>query len=314
MLQTAELKQVCDAFMVSIQQSVQRRAVRAAERQLEDFDEDVAAEMEMEQALEDELRLVISQSIGELLPLYKAAFEEITEASLLQPVVDMSHPRRIPSDRKFAIFLIDDLIEHTDCHKHLPKFFTILLANTGDPDHSLRQAACYGLGVAAQRFGRLDQMADHWPAAIRQLQQVLQAPEAHMGDAVSATDNAASALGKIMRFCPVENKPALAAAWLGQLPLKMDIPEAQLNVVALVEMVTANDVNVLGAQGENLPKIALVLATSLDIMPQEEVPRAIGILDRIKSAIPPEAMKNVWQGIPQEQRSKLEQIVRNSQS
>ena len=311
-LSLVEIKEVCDAFMVSIQQSVQRRAVRAAERQLEEFDEDVEAEMQLELALEDEFRLVVSQSFGEMFPLYKAEFEDATEVCFLQTIADMSHPRRIVSDRKFAIFLIDDLIEHTNCRKHLAKFFNILLANTAEPDHALRQAACYGIGVAALRFGQVEELAQHWIAAVRQIQQVIQNPGAHVGEAVSATDNAVSALGKIVRCCPVENKPGLASTWLGQLPLKMDIPEAQLNVAALVDMVNSNDSNVLGAQGENLPKIAQVLAMSVEVMSPEQLAKSVIILDKIKSTIPPEAMKQVWHSIPQEQRCKLEQIVRNS--
>jgi len=62
---------------------------------------------------------------------------------------------------------------------------------------------------------------------LQQLYGVVQKPGAREGDAHMATDNAVSAVGKLVEFQrPHVDAPALLGAWLGYLPMREDTDEA----------------------------------------------------------------------------------------
>jgi hypothetical protein len=62
---------------------------------------------------------------------------------------------------------------------------------------------------------------------LQQLYGVVQRPGAREGDAHMATDNAVSAVGKLVEFQRAHvDAPALLGAWLGYLPMREDTEEA----------------------------------------------------------------------------------------
>lgn len=62
---------------------------------------------------------------------------------------------------------------------------------------------------------------------LQQLYGVVQKPGAREGDSHMATDNAVSAVGKLVEFQrPHVDAPALLGAWLGYLPMREDTEEA----------------------------------------------------------------------------------------
>ncbi len=86
----------------------------------------------------------------------------------------------------------------------------LLLAGATDADYTTRQAAVYGIGVAAQHTPTATFAAVR-NAALSILFQIMDAKHARVDDDEIATDNAVSALGKIMDH---HNLPELAQRWL----------------------------------------------------------------------------------------------------
>lgn len=129
-----------------------------------------------------------------------------------------------PTQRQWALCIFDDVLEfcgpaswHYQTHILQPLF-----AGMRDDAPPNRQAACYGVGVAAQKGG--DAWAEFASASLQELFAVTQRPEARSEDDVFATENACASIAKILHFnnSKVPNVPEVIAAWLETLPVIND--------------------------------------------------------------------------------------------
>ena len=121
--------------------------------------------MEEENKIEDELQLAISETFGSLFMthndqcglLVKTLFEQ------LLPVYLGDGAQYIK--KKFALFVIDDLIEHLGLGRidegQFAGCFSTLISYSKDPNPVLRQACNYGFGIIARVGGtHFQQYAD----------------------------------------------------------------------------------------------------------------------------------------------------------
>ena len=156
----------------------------------------------------------------------------------------------------------------------------------------MRQAAVYGLGVAAEHSRALDEAS--LQQAAQKLIEVIDHPLAFGEDNATASDNAVSALGKVCR-----RSEAIAAVglprWLAKLPLGADKEEARAVHKTLVEMCEATNVNLLGASQERLPEIICVFGQVLDsdVLDDDIAPRIVNILRQVRQGLP-----HVLQALP----------------
>jgi len=90
----------------------------------------------------------------------------------------------------------------------------------------IRQAAAYGVGVAAHKGGA--QFAGFCAMALQPLFQCIARPDAREEDHVYATENACAAIAKIIHFnaSQVPNIEAVISSWLDTLPVVNDEEEA----------------------------------------------------------------------------------------
>ena len=97
-----------------------------------------------------------------------------------------------------------------------------LAAGLQDENAANRQAAAYGVGVAAQKGGAA--WSDFVAASIPSLFQVTQHPQNRTEEHVFATENASASISKILHFnsSKVPNPQEVVTNWLGTLPIIFD--------------------------------------------------------------------------------------------
>jgi hypothetical protein len=107
-----------------------------------------------------------------------------------------------------------------------------------DENAANRQAAAYGVGVAAQKGGA--PWADFVAACIPSLFQVTQHPQNRTEEHVFATENASASIAKILHFnaSKVQNAQEVVINWIETLPITYDeeaAPYAYSFIVQLVD-------------------------------------------------------------------------------
>jgi importin-5 len=118
------------------------------------------------------------------------------------------------SDRQWALCVFDDLVEFCGpaSVRYQPLFLQPLLAYTEDGSAEVRQAAVYGCGVMGQFGGPAYSAA--CTEALAKLIKVINAPESRSVDNINATENAISAVTKILKYSPANiNKDEVIPHW-----------------------------------------------------------------------------------------------------
>ena len=116
-----------------------------------DADDDEENNPEDEES-DENLLSELSRSYHELLKTHETHFYPYFEQLLPTLQAFMVHSN--PACRQFAICAFDDLIEFTGpaCVVYQSLFIDVMISSLLDPAHEVRQAAAYGVGIAAQ-FG-----------------------------------------------------------------------------------------------------------------------------------------------------------------
>ncbi|KAF2443953.1 importin subunit beta-3 [Karstenula rhodostoma CBS 690.94] len=154
-----------------------------------------------------------------------------------------------PTQRQWAICIFDDVLEFCGPQSwtYHEQIMQPLVAGMQDDVPANRQAAAYGVGVAAHRGG--DAWSDFAAASLPTLFQITQRPNARADDDVFATENACASIAKVLHYNAgkVQNWQDVAAAWVDTLPVTNDeeaAPHAYAFLAQLIDQqnpaVTAN--------------------------------------------------------------------------
>lgn len=128
-----------------------------------------------------------------------------------------------------------------------------------DKSPEVRQAACYGLGVLGQFGG--EQYAQSCAEGIPRLVQVISDPNSRDDENINATENAISAVTKILKYNNYSlNVEEILPVWFSWLPVWEDTDEAPHVYGFLCDLIEANNPTILGPHNTNLPKIFSVIA------------------------------------------------------
>ncbi|KAF3080795.1 hypothetical protein TWF569_003879 [Orbilia oligospora] len=143
------------------------------------------------------------------------------------------------SDRQWALCIVDDCIEFcgAESWKYREYFLKPLMDSLQDDNPAIRQAAAYGIGIAAKSGGPV--YAEFVAAALPALFQVTQLPKARVEDHVYATENACASIAKILHSnsSKVGDVQAVATAWIDTLPVINDEEAAPYAYAFLAELV-----------------------------------------------------------------------------
>jgi importin-5 len=142
----------------------------------------------------------------------------------LMPFYDAFASSPDPAQRQWAICILDDVLEFCGSQSWEFKDHIIqpLINGMRDGNAANRQAATYGVGIAAQKGG--EAWADFAAASLDLLFQATKVPNARSEDEVFATENACAAIAKILHYnnSKVQNAQQVVESWIDTLPILND--------------------------------------------------------------------------------------------
>jgi hypothetical protein len=144
-----------------------------------------------------------------------------------------------PTQRQWGLCIMDDVLEFCGEKSWDYRAYIIepLAAGCQDPAPANRQAAAYGVGVAAHKGGPT--WSGFLGEAVNVLFQVTQFPSARDDDNVFATENACAAIAKILHYnaSQVQNVPEVITRWIDTLPVTNDEEAAPYAYAYLAELI-----------------------------------------------------------------------------
>eukprot|EP00047_Mylnosiga_fluctuans_P003070 m.227329 g.227329 ORF g.227329 m.227329 type:complete len:1114 (+) comp11571_c0_seq1:98-3439(+) len=158
--------------------------------------------------------------------------------NLLNYFILMIEPSRAAADRQWAICVFDDLVEacgpSSAAYAHL--FAGRILESITDSEPEVRQAACYGIGAMALHGG--PEYTQILQQALPRLVSVINDQSAKAIGNIDATENAISAVAKIMRNpangVPLDQGLTMLVGWL---PFTEDQEEADFVYTYLCDLI-----------------------------------------------------------------------------
>ena len=159
--------------------------------------------------------------------------------SRLLPYYDAFATSADSTQRQWALCIYDDVLEFCgdQSWSYQGHIRQPLVAGMRDEIPANRQAACYGVGIAAQKGGA------NWSSFVAEhlatLFQVCQLPRAREEDHVFATENACASIAKILQAnsSKIPNVQQVVQAWLNTLPLVNDEEAAPYAYMFLAQLI-----------------------------------------------------------------------------
>lgn len=277
-----------------------------------------AVEEAMEQ--EEEVMTDLIDANGCLVRLHRANYMALLEGhnngaskKMLVNMLDESNPASL---RCNALCVFIDMVEH--CGDEVAPavadaFLPAMVASAADQSAGLRQAAVYGIGqCAAQAAGVFLGSASQ---CIEAILRIITADDARAEDNVCCTENAVSALGKIVELhggaAGVE-PGQLLPLWLQSLPLREDEECATTAHAQLCRLVETG--NLLGDQHENVGQVVKVFAGVLagdEEMEMSDAPTAekiVSLLAQMQANVPGPIMEAAWGGLDERERTAMQAV------
>lgn len=230
-----------DAFIQSAEGVLEEYKLRLAVRLEEAKDREPGEEPDEDTlfAIEDDASL-----LGDMNKAFHTVFKNQTDSFLpywerLLPLLNEFLASSESTQRQWAICILDDVLEFcgTSSWKYNSSIINPLIQGCQDPAPANRQAACYGVGVAAQHGGA--SWSDFVANALPLLFQACQRPDAREEEHAFATENACAAIAKILHYnaSKVHNASEVSAAWLNTLPIVNDDEAAPFAYGLLAQLI-----------------------------------------------------------------------------
>ena len=231
-----------DTFMSAAKSSLEEYRGRAQNRQ-RDQQENEEGEEESDELMEEieEDKLMLADMNKAFHTIFKNQGISFLPAwSHLLPVYDAFAASPDASQRQWALCVLDDALEFCDeqSWNYQQHIRPPLLAGLRDPDAPIRQAACYGIGMAGLKGGA------PWSAFaienIPTLLEIARATDRSDEEQIMAGENACAAVSKILEkhADQMPNAQEVVAHWLATLPIIYDdeaAPYAYRYLVTLVD-------------------------------------------------------------------------------
>ncbi|XP_026818169.1 importin-5-like [Rhopalosiphum maidis] len=164
------------------------------------------------------------------------------------------------SDHLWGLCVFDDLIEFCGpgCAKYQEYFLRPMIEYIMDINSDVRQAAIYGCGVLAMCGG--PSFAGVCAEIIPFLLQVINNSEARSAENINATENAVSAISKILEYNnSAVNVDEILPLWLCNLPICEDTDEAPFVYGYLCKLIVNHHPLVLGQNNSNFPSLIKII-------------------------------------------------------
>jgi hypothetical protein len=230
-------------FITSVNSTLEdykERVSQRAEEKLGVAPEDVEDEAEETlMAIEDDQTLLsdMNKAFHSIFKNHNAKFLPAWET--LMPTYESFLKSADPTQRQWALCIMDDVLEY--CGQESIRYSNYiqspLIDGCRDPSAAIRQAAAYGVGVAAHRGGA--SWSQFVGGSLPILFEVTQVPDARNEDNVYATENACAAIAKILHFnaASVGDVQQIITQWVTTLPVINDEEAAPYAYAYLAELI-----------------------------------------------------------------------------
>ncbi|XP_011878216.1 PREDICTED: importin-5 [Vollenhovia emeryi] len=259
-----------------------KAVARLEKRKDEDYDE-VVEEQLADEDNEDVYTLSkMADILHALFTTYKSSFFPYFD-QICGHFVKLLSPEKSWSDHQWALCVFDDVIEFggPECVKYQEFFLRPMIQYVSDKSAEVRQAAAYGCGVLGQFGG--EGFAQACAEALPKLMEVISDPESRSLENVNPTENAISAVTKILKYNNTRiNVDEILPHWLTWLPVVEDEDEAPHVYGYLCDLIEANHAVVLGTNNAHLPRLISFFAEALF---KEAVPTDHPVMSRILSIV-----------------------------
>lgn len=260
-LGSGEIRHISEATLSLLREFLKKTEELRKERERRgDDDEELADEDD-----DVNLRTALCEIAGALMQHHPDHFVAEALPTWMPLLMQLLTPGLPADDRKLALYLMCDMLEHLG-HRvtpHWSQFLPQLLADLHNTDVELRQAACYGVSLAAKDAA----FAEVASQAAAKLAEVVtmsrgRAKKKSEKPVQACADNALSAIIEIL----MKHKTAIASAeeqlwgvWLNGLPCQVDEQEGQKNHGLLLKLLQQQNPRVLGIDGQNVPRLLGIL-------------------------------------------------------
>ena len=315
------------ALSTVLLESEARNIEREQLAEQEEWDEEAQEDAEGDEQKEEELLEKAATTTGALLKNHsKSGFvqafrmpnklgEGTDAVSTMQMFWVRMQASRQAYERYAALCAFDDLIMYGGAEgvSVISDTLPAMKAYCTDQDADVRQAAAFGVGICAQVGGEAF-MSSAGSAVVHDLEKVIRDPNARSEVAVQASDNAVSALLKVMEYQPAclgDNAMSYGRLILEYLPAEADTDEAKLMHATLVRFVQAGDARILGENVANLPRILFVLLSVLgtELLEESATRPAVDVIKGLESKYPVEVLQRAIALLPDELKQKMQMVL-----
>ncbi|KAG7416981.1 armadillo-type protein [Fusarium sp. MPI-SDFR-AT-0072] len=253
-------------FIDSVHSAIEDYKDRVAQR-LEDKEGATAEDVEDEaedtlMAIEDDQTLLsdMNKAFHAIFKNHGAAFLPAWER--LMSTYEGFLTSNDPTQRQWGLCIMDDVLEYCgpESTRYANYITQPLIDGCRDASPAIRQAAAYGIGVAAHRGGA--PWAQFLGGSVPFLFQVTQVPDARNEDNVYATENACAAIAKILHYnaSTVGDVQNVITQWVETLPVTNDEEAAPYAYAYLAELIDQRHPAVANQAG----KIFVFIAQALE--------------------------------------------------
>lgn len=261
----AELYQLYEKCKAELQRSQVRKGKLADDIDEEDEADDVCQAEKEREEIEKDVQLQVANTIGAIfrshgqtsLKLFHLALNELITPAL-----------SVPTGVQFAMFLIDDAVEHLKGlipQETLLFFLKAMVLHSQHTDVAIRQGCVFGIGITAVALGNAFEPV--FEDCYRAVDAVLtRAPDEHASprELKACVENCYSAHGKMIATMaaklPSEKLGVALRAWLAGLPLLQDKKENVINMAMLVNVVKSKPELLPGSDPAQLHRVVEVFA------------------------------------------------------
>jgi len=253
--------------LIKKQKELNNQVGKETEKDEEDDSDDENLE-EIEKDIEEieQIQSDIADVIGFLFKTHRELSGDIVNKVLTEMLPKYFRQGASNFEIKMGIFIADDMIEYLG-QEYLKGIWNDLVkavVNFCDStDNSIRQAACYGVGVIAQhtKFDFNLYLNSCLDSLLKAL--AIQPSENEEYEWGLARDNAVAALGKIIKHQGTQSEDltkSLINHWLKYLPITYDTNECPEQHELLCDIIIHKSELILGSNNENLPSVLRILA------------------------------------------------------
>ena len=225
-LSQEQMAQFVESVRSTLEEYQKRLVERAEERAEADNagGEDEDDSMSLQFAVDDDQTLLSNMNKA-----FHTIFKNMGTAFLgpwqrLMPFYDSFITSQDPTQRQWAICIMDDVLEFCGAPSWQFKDHIIqpLIDGMRDENAANRQAAAYGVGIAAQKGG--EAWSEFVAASVDTLFYVTRLPNARDEEQIFATENACASIAKILHYnaSKVQNPHQVVESWIDTLPIVND--------------------------------------------------------------------------------------------